>query len=346
VAIDALIEPPAYSAEGLLRSLEDPLFEGYETRISRSMEEHGLDREAMPLWQRGRVLALPDSRLVRALTSTGATSEAELTAASLAEVAQAVRPATVLEQLGVPRREIGGAATVEFPIVDAFTAGGWQGELVAGAEVAPTFKSASASPKEARAFIQYSRRIRLLAAGGDGEKDILTMLSEAAEATLEAGFLKGAGNQNQPAGLFVQAKGARTFAGATPTRAELVNMVTDFTAEQGRLDRAAWVMTSAMAVALMNTEAPATSGRFLLEVDANGIPRVLGLRVGISNHSLAGKILLFDPQHVRLIFWGPAYAMADKYGALGLSGGTKLILSNICDVVALQPAQMIVGGAA
>ncbi|MCP9838358.1 phage major capsid protein [Cyanobium sp. N.Huapi 1H5] len=345
MAVDSLIAPPAYSMEGLLRSLEDIHHDGYESRIAQTMSEHGLDAQHMPAWKYSRAIALPDNRLVRALTATtSGAAGADATVGALAEVAQAARPATVLEALGVPRREIGGAAALEFPIVDPFTIGGWQGENVAGPKLNPTIKSAMASPRMAIAHVEFSRNLRLQANRGEAEQDILQMLRDAAGATVERGFLQGTGSQNQPAGLMtVQGRGSRTFAGATPTRTELVNMVTDFTAQEGRIDRAAWLMTSAMAVALMNTEAPATSGRYLLEVDANGTPRVLGIRVGVSNHALAGRIMLFQPENCRIVFWGPAFALADKY-SLDTSGGTRLVVYNTCDVVATLPLQIIIGG--
>jgi HK97 family phage major capsid protein len=344
MAIEQLTPPVGYTVEGLLRSLEDANHRGYESQISRTMSERGLDSQHAPAWQYSQSIALPDARLLRALTSTTASAGGDLTTSTLAEVAEAARPALVLDALGVPRREVGGANALDFPIEQSFTLGGWQAENAAGPKLNPTIKTVTANPKQAIAYIEFTRNLRLQANRGEAEKDLLGMLSRSASATLERGFLQGTGSQNQPAGLFtIQGKGAETFAGATPTRTELLAMVSDYVAAEGRLDRAAWICNGAMALGLMAAEAGTASGRYLLEPDAQGNPRILGRPVGITNHAPAGKLMLFDPQSCRMVFWGPAFALMDRY-SLDTSGGTRLVLYNVCDVVALHPLQIIIGG--
>jgi HK97 family phage major capsid protein len=345
MAIESLIPPKSYTIDGLIRSLEKPEHRGFEAQIAGTMREQGLDAEFEPAWKLSQALALPDRRLVRALGATGdATTGADLTFASLAEVAEAARPALVLDALGVPRREVAGAATLDFPVEQPFAIGGWQGENATGASLTPTIESVTAAPRQSISYVEFSRRLRLQAIRV--EDDILGMLRRATLATLERGFLQGTGTENQPAGLFtVQAKGAEPFAGSAPTRTELLAMLADYVAAEGRVDRAAWICDGAMALGLMAAEAGTASGRYLLEPDAAGNPRILGRPVGITNHAPAGKLMLFDPQSCRTVFWGPAFALLDKY-SLDTSGGSRMLIYNLCDVVALRPEQIIIGGAA
>ena len=347
MAIENLIPPPAYSISGLLRALDDPLVESYETQIAATMQHHGIDSFFNPGHKYSRAIALPNDKLIRALGATeSGQSGANLTVGGLAEVARAARPNLVLDALGVPRREVGGMAGLHFPITQAFNVGSWHGEFAEGSELNPTIKSVVANPKEARAWVQYTRELYLQAGKDQLDQDILGMLSDAARATIEHGFLQGTGSVAQPHGLISrQAKGSQVFANPTPTRLELLSMLGKYAEAGGRLDRAAWIISNDMAVDLMSTSTGSMESRYLL--DPGYGEGILGRPVGITDHAPDGTILLFDPTTCRTVYWGAPFALLDRFSdGLDIRGEARMLLYNYCDVVALHPDQLIVGAAA
>ena len=216
-------QPPGrFSLMGLLAG------DQYESGLSKI----AADKYGQP---QARGLAVPHSRMVRDLgVSSSAAGGALASATSLQAVADAVRPATVLERLGAQRVEVNGVADVSFPRFNGGT-GGWLAEGEASVSDSVTIASVSATPHCAAARLGLSRKVRN-GAREDIEAAVLRELQQCVAATLEAGFLAGSGSSNQPFGIINSPGiGTESFAGATPTLSELAAMVETYADADGDL---------------------------------------------------------------------------------------------------------------
>lgn len=344
---------PEYTMRGLFRALEEPLGSGrlsYEGRLGEIWKASGLDAWEAPSWNRSGSIPLPNQQILRALTADGdASAGSDLTVSGIARVAAAARPALVLDALGCPRVELGKVNALSFPVwQEEADPGSWSGEGAEGSRLDPTLAGPTATGHTAISWVTFTRRLRQSVADGSLEADVLAVMTSATRATIEQGFLAGAGNAHEPHGLITrQAAGTASYAAATPTRTELLAQLASYTSAHGRLGQASWVCDSSMALALMAEPAATDSGRFLLEPDSTGQPRILGRPVGVTDHAPAGTLTLFDPASIRTCYWGTPFVLLDKYSdGMDIRGDYRLVLYNLCDIVALRPEQIIVGSAA
>jgi len=343
--------PPEYRLEGLLRSLEDPSGHrhGFEARLGETLASYGLGIEdgGAPNWQYSRSIPLPSKALCRALDAGTTAAAGDLTVAGIQRVAEAVRPVDALVAAGVPRLEVTATAAVSFPSWEAESvAGSWKAENADGYTPAIEVRSVDATARQALAYIEISRRLRLQVP--DLEAALLAELERSVRGVLEVGFLSGDNTEGKPMGLLnVPGAQAQAFGAAVPTRDELVSMLEKFTAAHGNLSRAVWVMTSAMAAGLLRSEVVGGTGQFILSVAPNGLPTVCGIPSVISDYMPTGKLLLFDPSTCREVFWGPAYSLLDRFSNdRDRSGSELLLVHQLADVVSLAPSMLVVGTAA
>jgi len=102
-----------------------------------------------------------------------------------------------------------------------------------------------------------------------------------------------------------------------------------------------------MLAALLEVEMVADTGRYVATLNTPGQNRLIGIRALTTDHMPAGKIMILDPETCRQVFWGPAYALMDRYSdGMDIKGTSRLVVQNLCDIVALRPEQIIVGSAA
>ena len=332
----------------MLRTLEQPGFrKGFEARLGDVLAANGLDAAtpATPVSRHPQAI-LPTRALCRALGSDAASTGGDLAVSSVQRVAESARPATALDRAGVIRLEVGAGASIAFPTWDPeSTAGSWIAEGGAGYDPDLTVRQVDATMKICSAHITISRRLRQAVA--DVEANVLLELQRSVAGVIETGFLNGSGSEHEPLGLCnVPAAHSQTFGAAVPTRTEIIGMLQKYAAAHGNLSRATWVVGSTLAAALLLAEVTTGSGQFLASIGPNGQPLLAGVPVILSDYMPADKLLLIDPTTIRTVFWGAPYAMLDKFsGGMSINGSSCLIVYNACDVVSLQPLQIVVGAA-
>jgi HK97 family phage major capsid protein len=324
-------QPPGrFSLLGLLEG------DTYES----GMAKLAADRYGQP---QARGLAVPHRRMIRDLgVSSSAAGGALASGTELQRVAAAVRPAVVLEQMGAQRIEVSGAGEVAFPRF-AGGVGGWLAEGESSPSDAATIESVTATPHCAAARLGLSRRVRN-GAREDIEAAVLRELEQCVAATLEAGFLTGSGTNDEPLGLIhTPGIGTETFAGATPTLAELVGMVETYGDANGDLTAARWLLHPSDLTDLLKAQVDADGGETIVQWQ-DGAHRICGLPVFSSSHLSQGKHLLLDPTAVALVYFGGAQVLLDEYSnGKAISGAAEAVVFNFADVAILRPAHVVVG---
>jgi HK97 family phage major capsid protein len=324
--------PGRFSLLGLLAG------DQYETGLSKL----AADRYGQP---QARGLAVPHRRMVRDLGVATATGGGNLASASdLQRVADAVRPALVLERMGAQRVETSGVSELSFPQFDGGS-GGWLAESEAAVSDSATIASVSATPHCAAARLGLSRRVRNQARE-DVEAAVLRELQQCVAATLEAGFLTGTGSNSQPLGLLnTPGIGSQSFAGAVPTLAELVGMIESYGDADGDLEAARFLLHHSDLSDLLKAQIDADGGETIIQF-VDGQWRIAGVPVSVTRNLTEGKHLLMDPSAVALAYFGPAQVVMDEFSnGKSLSGAAEVCVFNFADVAVLRPSHVVVGSA-
>ena len=315
--------------------------------LAGSSYENGLARIAADKYgaAQARGLAVPHGRMVRDLgVSTSSGGGALASATQLQQVADAVRPATVLERVGAQRIEVSGVSDVSFPRFVGGS-GGWLTEGEPSVSDSVTIDSVSCTPHCAGARLGLSRRVRI-GAREDIEAAVLRELGQCVTATLEAGFLVGSGSNSQPLGIINSPGiGTQSFAGAVPTLAELADMVATFADADGDLEAARFILHPSNLAALLKALVDADGGETLLTF-TDGQWRILGVPVATTRHLTEGKVLLLDPSAVALAYFGAAQVVLDTFSnGKSISGAAEICVFNFADLALLRPAHVVVGSA-
>jgi HK97 family phage major capsid protein len=325
-------QPPGrYSLLGLLEG------DAYETGLSKiSAEKYGSPQF------RGQ--ALPHNGLLRDLGVATATGGGNLAETELAAVAAATRPLLVLDQLGAQRLEVSGVAQLDLPRFDNGVSG-WIGEGDQAGSMATTVQSATATARCAAARLGLSRKVRN-GSRPDTEAAILAEIEAAVRSVVEQGFIQGTGKNDQPLGIVnVDGINSKTFGGAVPTWAELIDMIELLAAADGDLSRASFLAHPAMAASLMKLQVDADGGE-LAVVWADGRHRIAGLPLAISSNVPQGSVILADFSTVQQVYFGSPQIIDDRFsGGKAISGATEIVVLSFCDVVLKQPAHVVVGSA-
>ena len=283
---------------------------------------------------------IPTRQMVRDLLTGTASSGGDLVATTVQKVADSVRPVTVLEKAGVERIETGGENLTipRFAKADA----GWTAENVDYTALTTTSTSVDATPKLASARLSFSRRLKVLVP--EVESAVLSEVGRAVAALIEKGAIQGTGSSNQPLGL-LNLPGAlsKTFAAATPTSSELVDMlelVADADVDPYKL---VWVLHPSMAANLRRSEISAGSGELVLNFIGDTF-RLHGVPVLMTTNIPEGKVLLFDPSYSRLVYFGAPQVVVDPYKA-ATTGATTVSVLNAMDLACSHPSSICIGSA-
>lgn len=284
--------------------------------------------------------ALPTRALARDLGVAAASSGGNLVATELERVAASVRPQLVLDQLGAQRLEVAGSE-IALPKFDGGV-GSWLAEGDPANSMSTTVPSVEASAKCAAARLGMSRRVRN-ANRADIEAAVLAEIERAVRSTIEQGFIAGTGSQEQPRGLISAATDSKTFAGAVPTWAELVDMVELLGDADGDLSRAAWLVHPSTAAALMKVQIDADGGELAMQW-IDGRHRIAGLPMAMTTACPEGKVVLGDFSTVTQVFFGAPQIIDDRFSAgKSISGASEIIVMNFCDLVLREPSHVVVG---
>jgi HK97 family phage major capsid protein len=265
-------------------------------------------------------------------------------ATSLQAVADAVRPATVLERLGARRVEISGVAEASFPRFSGGS-GGWLSEGEASVSDNATVASVSATPRCAASRLGLSRRVRN-GAREDIEAAVLRELQQCVAATLEAGFMAGIGANDEPLGvIYSPGIGTQSFSAAVPTLADLAAMLENYLDADGDLEAARFILHPSDLADLLKALVSANGGETLVSY-TGGAWRILGVPVAATRHMVEGKHLLLDPSAVALTYFGPSQVVMDTFSnGKSISGAAEICVFNFADVALLRPSHVVVGAA-
>lgn len=332
-----------YSLASLIRGLQtksDPTPEVLLGELLRENNPDTPDRVRLGT----RTALLPDMGFARALGAVTASQGADLIIASVQRVAAAARPQLALDLAGVPRLELRGTGPLTLPSWKPETVpGGWLGHSASGTENQLTVQTANASPRSCYAYLDLSREIQKLVPLIEG--DVLVELGRAVRNVLENGFINGTGSEHQPLGLLrIPGATRNNWAAATPTRAELITQLENFSKAHGSLSTARWLLNSDLIARMLASEAAASTGVFNLAIE-NSRPTILGVPAIISEAMPDDRLLLIEPQSIRQVYWGSPAALSDPY-THDISGSLRLLVYNDADCVSLQPAMVCVGGPA
>lgn len=286
--------------------------------------------------------SLPHGPLLRDLGMATATGGGNLGATDLAAVASAVRPLLALEKLGARRIEVSGVAQLDLPKFDGGV-GSWLGEGDAASSMSTTVESVAAVAHCAAARLAVSRRVRH-ANRSDVEASVLAELEAAVRNTIELGLITGSGNSNQPLGILnATGVGTKSFAAATPTYSELIDMVELLGDANADVARAAFLMHPSMAAALMQQQISANGGETTIAW-SDGRHRIAGLPVAMTTNMPEAKVLLGDFTTVQIVYFGGPQVIEDRYsGGKVISGATEIVVMNHVDVVVRSPEFLVVG---
>jgi HK97 family phage major capsid protein len=286
--------------------------------------------------------SLPSTALVRDLGLQSASSGGNLAATELAAVAAAVRPQLVLDELGAARIEVSGAAQLDLPKFSG-GAGSWIAEGEAAASLATTVLSTAAVARCAAARLGLSRRV-MNANRSDIEASVLAEIRRAVADVIESGFINGSGSNAEPLGIVrVPGIGSKSYAGATPTMAEISDQIEILADADGDLRRASWLLHPSDAASLMAATISGNGGETIMQWQ-DGAHRICGLPVAISSNVPEGRHILGDFATVQMVFFGAAQVIADRFsGGKVATGALELVLLNFCDVVLKNPEFVVVG---
>lgn len=334
--------PRPYSFTKLINSLSSTSEFDNTTSWERGLGERcgKLFNQTLSRSQREQGCFIPPARMVRDLLTTPASSGGDLIATSVLQVSESVRPLTVFEAAGVQRLEVSGDNLTMPRFAEA--AAGWIAEGETYPSLTTTATSLDATPRMAAARLKYSRRLRVLAP--DVEGVVLQEVGRAVAALIEQGCIAGTGTNKQPLGL-LNLPGAlqQSFAGATPTSAELAQMLEKLGDQKIDISKVVFLMHPSTAADLMQAEISANSGQLVLTY-VDGAYRIHGRPVFISTNVTEDKVVAMDPSFSRIVYFGAAQIVVDPYSG-ALNGETTINVLNAVDFVTTYQSSICVGSA-
>lgn len=291
-------------------------------------------------------VALPTREALRALQLTGTPSSGGNLAVAespLQRLAGAARPSLVFDAAGIQPIQVDSASSTSIPrwVGDS---GSWVAEGVA-LQPPPTMelKSVDAMAHMAGTTITYSRRLKVTTSA-DLQNRIITELERRVRQTLEHGFINGNGQAGQPIGLLLQSTASATIAGASPTWAEIGDMLETLSDADGDIANSCWLCHPSDAVAMAQTERGQTSGNYVLDWQAPAAWSVAGLPLFTSTQIPEGTVILLDRRALAPVYFGPPMMIANPYsGGNSITGATSIVVMNYADLAVMEPGLVVVG---
>lgn len=236
----------AYSLARALAFLADP-----HNSAGRDAAEIERARSRHVARNPARGLVVPGAELTRALNATTTAQGVELVGQDTAGFAGALRAAMVLGRAGATiLTDLRGGLSI--PTITAGATAYWLNEAGTVTSSTPTLAVGAVSPKTVAASVPVSRRL-MLQANPDVAAVIAADLVAALAHEIDAAALGASNDVNAPDGLRqALTAGKVTFAGATPTWAEITDMVQDI--EEGHAANPAFVTSPAMATLLRRAD--------------------------------------------------------------------------------------------
>ena len=230
-----------------------------------------------------------------------------------------LRNATVSGQIGVTVMQ-GLSGNIEIPGGDTNITAAWlAAEDADAAESVPTFRKVEMAVHDLAVYTDITRRM-MQQSTISIELYVRNQILQAMAEAIDNAFFYGTGATGIPRGMAnITGIGSVTFAGAIPTRDELIDMRKSI-ASTNRTGAPVFVTTTDMVADLQKTKVDAGSGVFLMSNTDN---LELGNTVAQTNNITAGDVWAGIWSDAMMGFWGSLELDRDV-AAKFLSGGVRL----------------------
>ena len=233
----------------------------------------------------------------------------------------------------------GLVGNVAIPKKTAASSAGWiSTEGGAASESEPTFGTVSLTPKTVGAFSDMTRQL-ILQSTPSIEALVRDDLTQALALAIDAGALKGAGSSGAPTGIY-STSGINTdsFAGATPTWAEIVGLETLVAEDNALMGNLSYIAPASL-YGTLKTTAKATN-QAIFAVDNDGTMN--GYRTIVSNQATAGYLLFGNFSDLLIGMWGGLDLTVDPYTA-STSGTIRVVALQSVDVAVRHAVSFALG---
>lgn len=211
---------------------------------------------------------------------------------------------------------------IEIPGGDTNAALGWLGaEGDDAPETTPTFRKITMDIKDAAAHTKLTRRM-LMQSTIAMEAYVRNQLLVAMALGIDLAGLQGSGASGVPLGLKgTTGIGSVTFAGANPTRDEIIDMRTEVATNNALLGNLHYLSNSLMVGHFLKTPVDPGSGRFLMDKAGDGLVGHSHLE---SNQVTDGDLFFGNFSDMLMGMWGGLDLDRETKGDNFLSGGLTL----------------------
>jgi len=195
-------------------------------------------------------------------------------------------------------------------------------------ESEPTFGQVTMSPKSLGAFTDITR-LMMMQSSLDIEALVRNDLSTALALAIDNGALQGSGASGQPTGIKNTSgiNAPTSFAGATPTFAEVVAMETAVAEDNALMGNLSYILPAGMYGALKTTVKDAGSGQFVVEPGNT----INGYRSIVSNQVTAGDLYFGNFSDLLVGMYGGLDITVDPY-TNSTSGTVRIVALQTVDV--------------
>jgi len=231
----------------------------------------------------------------------------------------------------------GLVGNVSIPKKTAASTGGWiSTEGGAASESEFTLGSVTMSPKTVGAFSDMTRQL-ILQSTPSVEALVRDDLTQALALAIDAGALKG--SSGQPTGLYgTSGINTDSFAGATPTWAEIVGLETLVAEDNALLGNLAYIAPAGL-YGTLKTTAKATN-QAIFAVDPDGTMN--GYRTIVSNQATAGYLLFGNFSDCLIGMWGGLDLTVDPYTS-STTGTVRVVALQTVDVAVRHAVSFALG---
>ena len=249
-----------------------------------------------------------------------------------------LRNASSVMQAGA-RMLPGLVGNVAIPKKTAASSAGWiSTEGGAASESEPTFGTVSLTPKTVGAFTDMTRQL-ILQSTPSIESLVRDDLTQAMALAIDAGALKGSNSSGQPQGIYgTSGINTDSFAGATPTWAEVVGLETLVAEDNALLGNLAYIAPASLYGTLKTTAK--ASNQAIFAVDPDGTMN--GYRTIVSNQATAGYLLFGNFSDVLIGMWGGLDLTVDPYTSSN-TGTVRVVALQSVDVAVRHAVSFALG---
>jgi HK97 family phage major capsid protein len=265
-----------------------------------------------------------------------AATAANLIETNLGAIIPALRPKTILAQLGATIAN-GLTGNLDLPAGDGIATAAWETEMGAANNTDPTTRLVQLRPNRLAAYTDISKQL-LVQTAGFAEKWVRSELENAISRAVDTAGIEG--NGGNILGILGTTGTSEISMSGAPTRAKLVDMMTYIAVENADMGNLAWLMNPRSRGELQSTETDSGSGLFVMQSPNE----LLGYNVGVSTlvpddlNPGGNKTAIIFGNFADLIIanWGGLDLIVDPY-TLATTGQIRIVVNSFWDVKLRQP---------